>query len=256
MTLAHESHGTGDPPLLLVHGFPFTSGMWRPQIDALSKSRRVIAPDLPGFGRTPGAAKSMDAYAAGLRELLDELSVQRVILTGFSMGGYVAFAFLRLYAERVAGLILADTKAAADTDEQKQGRYAMAERAQSEGKQIVIAAMLPRLVTPATLADRPGVVQAVRDVEAGATLEGIVGALTAMAERPSSLGDLPRIAVPTLIIVGADDPITPPADAEQMASAIPNADLVTIPNAAHITTLEQPEAVTAAIKDWLANHTF
>ncbi len=251
MTLAYETHGAGDPPLLLVHGFPFTSVMWRPQIDALSQSRRVIAPDLPGFGHTPGAATSMDAYAAGLRELLDALDVQRVVLAGFSMGGYVAFAFRRLYPERVAGLILVDTKAAADNDEQKKGRYAMAERAKSEGKQIVIEAMMPRLVAAATLANRPDVVQAVRDAAAGATLEGIAGALTAMAERPSSAEDLGGIAVPTLIIVGAEDAITPPADAQQMASAISNAHLVTIPNAGHMTTLEQPPTVTAAIEDWL-----
>lgn len=251
MTLAYETKGSGGTPLLLVHGFPLTSAMWRPQIDALSESRRVIAPDLPGFGQTPGAAASMDAYAETLRELLDALDVQRVVLAGFSMGGYVALAFLRLYAERVAGLVLVDTKAGADSDDVKKGRYAMAERARAEGKQIVIEAMMPRLVSASTLANRPDVVKAVRDVEAGATLDGIVGALTAMAERPSSVGDLAGIAVPALIIVGAEDPITPPADAQAMDAAIPDAHLATIANAAHMTTLEQPAEVSAAIAEWL-----
>lgn len=250
--LAYESAGSGDDIILLLHGFPFTSAMWRPQLDALgTDARRVIAPDLPGFGRTPGAAASMDEYADALAGLLDELGAGRVVVAGFSMGGYVAFAFARRHADRLRGLILVDTKAGADSEEARDGRRAMIERARAEGKGVVIDAMLPRLVSGATLNGRPDVVQAVLDIAEGATLDGIVGALTAMAARPDSAPDLAAIAVPALVIVGKDDAITPVTDAEAMAAGLADAQLVVIPDAGHATTLEQPAAVTAAIDTWL-----
>jgi pimeloyl-ACP methyl ester carboxylesterase len=250
--LAYEEAGTGGHTLLLVHGFPLTSKMWAPQIAALSSGWRVIAPDLPGFGRTPPGARSVDDYAAALHELLDRLGVDRAVVAGFSMGGYIAFAFQRRYAARVRGLILIDTKADADTDEGRNGRHAMAERARAEGKGVVIDAMLPRLVSDSTLSGRPDVVQQVLDVAAGATVDGIVNALEAMAARPSSVDDLPGIVAPALILVGKEDVITPPADAEKMADAIPDAKLVVIPDAGHTTPLEQPDAVNAAMREFLA----
>lgn len=252
-TLAYTSAGSGEDVLVLIHGFPLTSGMWRPQIDALASAQlRVVAPDLPGFGRTPGAMTSVDACADAISDLVDEIGARRVVLGGFSMGGYVAFAFVRRHATRLRGLILIDTKAEPDSDEGKRGRYAMAERAKAEGKGIVIDAMMPRLVSDSTFNGRPDVVRQVLDVESGVTLDGIVGALSAIAERPSSVAELPRIAVPALIVVGREDVITPVADAETMAAAIPGAKLVVIPDAGHMTPLEQPEAVNAAIRDWLA----
>ncbi len=253
--LDHRSAGFGDRVLLLVHGFPFTSAMWRPQIDALaSDALRTIAPDLPGFGRTPGAITSVEDCADRIDTLLTEIGARRVVLAGFSMGGYVALAFVRKHASRLHGLILIDTKAEADSDEAKNGRYALAERVRAEGEGIVIDAMLPRLVSEATLSGRPDVVQRVRDAASGATVHGIVGALGAMAERPSSVDDLPRTTVPTLVLVGREDVITPVADAERMATAIPDARLVIIPDAGHMTPLEQPEAVNTAIRGWLATN--
>jgi pimeloyl-ACP methyl ester carboxylesterase len=252
-SLAAETAGDGDTVLLLIHGFPFTSKMWRAQVDSLaSDALRIVAPDLPGFGTTPGAFESVDDAADRIAALIDEIGARRVVLAGFSMGGYIAFAFLRKHAARVHGLILIDTKAEPDTEEGKQGRYALAEKAQDDGADTVIETILPRLVSEGTFNGRPDVVQQVRDAAAGATLEGVTGALRAMAERPSSVQDLPRIAVPALVIVGREDAVTPPADAETMSSSIPGAQLVVIPGAGHMTPIEQPEAVTAAIRDWLA----
>lgn len=250
--LAYESAGSGDDIVVLVHGFPFTSAMWRAQLDALATDgRRIIAPDLPGFGGTPGSAASMDEYADAIAGLLDGLGAARVVLAGFSMGGYVAFAFARRHAGRLRGLILVDTKAGADGEEARAGRYAMIERARAEGKGVVVDAMLPRLVSDATLNGRPDVVQAVLDVAGGATLDGIVGALTAMAARPDSAPDFRGINVPSLVIVGKEDALTPVTDAEAMAAGLADAQLVVIPEAGHATTFEQPAAVTAAIDTWL-----
>jgi pimeloyl-ACP methyl ester carboxylesterase len=148
--------------------------------------------------------------------------------------------------------LLVDTKAEPDSEEAKQGRYALAEKAQDDGAAVVIESILPRLVSDSTFSGRPDVVEQVRDAAAGATLEGVVGALRAMAERPSSVQDLPRIAVPTLIIVGREDVITPPTDAETLRAAIPGAEIAIIPDAGHMSPIEQPDAVNAAIRSWLA----
>ncbi|MGH2904922.1 MAG: alpha/beta fold hydrolase, partial [Solirubrobacteraceae bacterium] len=121
--LAFDASGSGEQGVVLVHGFPFTSMIWRVQREALgTQARRVITPDLPGFGHTPGSADSVDAYAAGVCGVLDRLELERAVLGGISMGGYVALAFARLYPERLQGLILADTRAGAESDEGRAGR--------------------------------------------------------------------------------------------------------------------------------------
>lgn len=251
--LAYESWGSGRETIVLVHGFPLTAAMWRAQLPALGTGVwRAVAPDLRGFGRTPGAIASVDEAADDLLALIDTLGADRVVLGGFSMGGYVALAFMRRHAARVQGLMLVDTKAEADGEEARKGRYALADRVRAEGKGIVIEAMLPRLVADATLSGRPDVVQAVLDVESGATQDGIIGALKAMAERPDSSSGLPALVCPTLVIVGHDDVITPVADAERMAGAIPGAKLVVIPDAGHLSPMEHPAAVNAAMTEWLA----
>jgi pimeloyl-ACP methyl ester carboxylesterase len=251
-TLAVTSAGSGDRVLLLIHGFPLTSEMWRHQVGELpSPSLRVIAPDLPGCGRTPGAITSVDDAADAIAAVAHEVGARRVILGGFSMGGYIAFAFARRHAAMLNGLILIDTKAGADSEEARKGRYALAERARNEGPGVVIDGMLPRLLADAALQHRPDLVQQVREIAADVTVDGIAGALHAMAERPSSEPNLPQIGVPTLVLVGEHDVITPREDAEAMASAIPDSRLVVIAGAAHLTPLEQPDAVNTAIRSWV-----
>jgi pimeloyl-ACP methyl ester carboxylesterase len=253
-TLATTSAGSGDDVIVLIHGFPLTSEMWRAQIDGLaSPALRVVAPDLPGCGRTPGAISSIEDAADNIAALVTEIGATRVVLGGFSMGGYIALAFARRHAPMLHGLILIDTKAEADSDEAKKGRYALAERARSEGKGIVIEGMLPRLLGETTRAVRPEIVVRTREISSACTLDGIAGALHAMAERQSSVEDLPSITVPALVIVGHDDVITPVADAEAMAAAVPGAKLVVIPDSGHLTPMEQPRAVNDAIRSWLAS---
>jgi pimeloyl-ACP methyl ester carboxylesterase len=195
---------------------------------------------------------SMENAADDIDQLIGELAAENVVLAGFSMGGYVAFAFARKHPQRLRALILIATKADPDTDEARRGRREMAARVSAEGAQPAIDAMLPRLVSDSTYSGRPEVVQQVARIASGATAEGIAAALEAMAARPSSLDLLPQITVPTLVIAGRDDVLMPPEPARAMASQIPNARFVEIADAGHTTPIESPAAVNAAMQGFLA----
>ena len=240
--------------VLLVHGFPLNRTIWMPQVRALVPRYRVILADLRGHGRSdaPPGPYPMDLYADDLAALLDHLQVPRVVLGGLSMGGYIAFAFYRKYAPRVRALILADTRAGADTPEGRARREAGARLAEQEGAAAVAAQMLPNLLSPHTRARRPALVARVQSMMVRTKPVGIVGAQRGMAQRPDSLPLLPTIAVPVLILVGEDDALTPPAEAERMAAAIPGARLVRISQAGHLPTLENARAVNRALRDFLA----
>ena len=163
------------------------------------------------------------------------------------MGGYILLAFYRKYADRVKGMVLADTRAQADTPEGKAGRFQMAQIAYKQGPSAIADIMLPKLLSPATIQARPKIVQQVRTMIEGNQISGIAGDLMAMAERPDSVPLLQQIACPTQIIVGELDQATPPADAKLMAEQIPHAKLAIIPNAAHLANLEQPEEFTKIV---------
>lgn len=244
-------------PLLLVHGYPLDHALWQPQIDALADAQvaRVIAPDLRGFGQSdaPEGVYTMDMHADDLRELLDTLQIRQAVLCGLSMGGYIALAFWRKYAARVRALILVDTRAGADTPAARQARLDMVEQVKQRGSIPAAEAMLPRLLAGSTHQSRPDLVESVRAMMLRQRPVGIVGAQLGMAQRPDSTPTLPTITVPTLAIFGAQDVITP-ADAEgrSLADAIPGAKLVIIPNAGHLSNLEQPQAFNAAARDFLA----
>ena len=253
--LAFDEHGSGPHTVILLHGFPFTSAIWQAQREALGNGkRRIVTPDLPGFGRTKGSEESMDAYAEDVRALIDKLGAQRVILGGFSMGGYVALAFARKYADRLEGLLLVDTKADPDSEEARVGHYALIERVEAEGPQAAFDAMLPRLIAPDTKEKRPEVIDRLREIASGVTAEGVVGALTAMAERPDSTTILGDLTIPALIIVGMHDQITPSRDADELGTQLPMARIAIIDDAGHATPVENPPAVTAAIQSWLIEH--
>ena len=230
--LAYTDRGTG-PPVLLVHGFPLDHTMWSSQIDALAERWRVIAPDLRGFGQSPlgnadpQAGISMERYADDLAELLDALGIgEPVVLAGFSMGGYVAWQFIRKHAARLRGLIQCDTRAAADTEEAKAGRLKMAENVAEWGSARVAEMMGPKLLAPRTFERKPDVVAAVRQVVERTSPAAIAAAQRGMAARPDMTSFLPAIKVPTLIVVGAEDAISPPQEMKAMAAAIPNAEFV------------------------------
>ncbi len=248
-------------PVLFVHGFPLDHTMWTAQIEALSSDYRVIAPDLRGFGRslirstggTPVVPFTMEQFADDLAALLDALEVREpAVYCGLSMGGYIALQFQRKYAERLRGLALCDTRSTADTAEAAAGRRTMAERVLKEGPAFVAETMLPRLVCETTRQERPGLVEELRRVIMANCPQGIAAAALGMAQRPDMTASLGGIRCPTLVVVGQEDTISPPAEMRGIAAAIPRARFVEIPAAGHMSPMENPAAVTAAIAEFLA----
>jgi YbgC/YbaW family acyl-CoA thioester hydrolase len=252
VSLAVEVRGDG-PAVLFIHGYPFDRSIWTHQVAALEGWSR-IAPDLRGMGQSdaPDLGYNMETYAADLAALLDLLGVDEVVLVGLSMGGYVAFEFLRRWRDRVRGLVLVDTRAEADTPEGKRNRDAAAATAREQGAEAVAEAMLPKVLGRSTLAGAPATVERVRAMMAATPVAGIVGALGAMRDRPDSTPVLPELAgIPVLVIVGDEDEVTPPAQARAMADAIPGASLVVIRSAGHLPTMERPVETTDALLAFL-----
>ena len=251
VTLAADVRGDG-PALLFIHGFPLDRSLWAHQVAALAGWRR-IAPDLRGLGASQvlETGYSMAAYADDLARLLDRLEIRRAVVAGLSMGGYVAFEMLRRHRDRVAGLILMDTRAEADGAEARAAREQMIALARAEGVREVAERMLPRLVGRSTQQTQPHLVEQVREMMARAPLPGVVGALGAMRDRADATPLLPEIAVPTLVVVGQEDEMTPPATARALTEAIPSAAMTVIPGAGHLAPLEAPTAVTRVCAEFL-----
>ena len=250
--IAYTDAGVGRP-VVLIHGYPFNRSLWNEQVAALSTSYRVIVPDLRGFGEsdaTPGPA-TMNRMAQDVAELMEHLEITRADIGGLSMGGYVALAFYKQFPSRVRALILADTRAQADSEEAKQTRAQQAEKALSEGMAGIADAMLPKLLTPETVSKRPEVVKRVRDMMLKTKPEGAASALLGMAEREDQTDLLSRITSKTLIVVGAEDAITPVADSEKMHNAIAGSRLVVLENAGHVSNLEQTEKFNEALMEFL-----
>jgi pimeloyl-ACP methyl ester carboxylesterase len=254
IALAYSDTGRGFP-IVFLHAFPLNRTMWAQQEAALSRHCRVVTIDLRGHGESdaPLWHYSLDQAAEDVRALLDHMSIQQAIFVGLSMGGYILFAFYRRYAGRVKGLVLADTRAQADTPEGKEGRFQMAQTAYKNGSSAVADIMIPKLLSPATIRTKPEIVQRVRMMIEGNQVSGIAGDLMAMAERPDSIPLLKQISCPTQIIVGESDQATPLSDAKLMADQIPGAHLAVIPGAAHLANLEQPELFTQIVRSFAEN---
>jgi 3-oxoadipate enol-lactonase len=249
--MAYTDSGIGRP-VVLIHGYPFNRTLWNEQVAALSTSYRVIAPDLRGFGESDASdgTATMNRMAQDAALLLNHLGVTRATIAGLSMGGYVALAFYKQFPSRVRALVLADTRAQADTEEAKQTRAQHAEKALTEGMAGIADIMLPKLLTPETVSKRPEVVKRVRDMMLKTKPEGAAAALRGMAEREDQTELLPQISVPTLILVGAEDAITPVADSEKMHHAIAGSRLVVLENAGHVSNLERIEQFNQALLDF------
>ncbi|MBR9990183.1 MAG: alpha/beta fold hydrolase [Gemmatimonadetes bacterium] len=253
-TLSWREAGTGDDVLVLIHGFPFNSDIWRPQVEAAPDGWRVIAPDLRGFGGSgplPGNRLPMDLLAQDVIGLLAHLGVRRPVLCGHSMGGYVTFAVTRRAPALARGLVLSDTRAGADSEEGRQGRLKNAKHVHAKGTAALIDAMVPRLLDAGTREKLPHVEQEMRAVMSAASAPSVIAALLGMAERPDSTPQLRSINVPTQLIVGARDEITPPGDARLLARAIPGAQIEIIDNAGHMPGLEQPAAFNRVLVNFL-----
>jgi 3-oxoadipate enol-lactonase len=224
--------------------------MWRPQAADLADIRRVLTPHLDGHGRRAGrpAGRSMDEIATSLAAWLDEMEAPFVDLGGFSMGGYVAFAFCRLYPQRVRRLVLVDSRAAPDSDAGRQGRDQLAAAIEKDGARAAADAMLPKMFTQSVDA-------AISDEVRGWMLEqppaALVADVVAMRDRPDSSRTLANLQVPVLVISGAEDPIIPVDEAANMAATAAKGGLVLIDGAAHLSPIEQPDAVNRALRDFL-----
>lgn len=254
ISLAYSDQGTG-LPIVLLHAFPLNRTMWAAQEKALSLHFRVITIDLRGHGESdaPLWHYTLDQAADDVRALLDHRSIQQAVFAGLSMGGYILFAFYRKYADRVKGMVLADTRAQADTPEGKEGRFQMAQTAYKKGPAAIADIMIPKLLSPATIQTKPEILRNVRSMIEGNQISGIAGDLMAMAERPDSIPLLRQITCPTQIIVGELDLSTPPSDAKLMAEQIPGTRLAIIPGAAHLSNLEQPEAFNQIVGSFLSD---
>ena len=250
--LAYSDTGSGLPTVFL-HAFPLNRTMWAQQEADLSPHCRVVTIDLRGHGESdaPLWHYSLDQAAEDVRALLDHLSIRQAVFVGLSMGGYILFALYRRHADRVKGLVLADTRAQADTQEGKEGRFQMAQTAYKKGPSAVADIMIPKLLSPVTIRTRPEIVHRVRMMIEGNQVSGIAGDLMAMAERPDSIPHLKQINCPTQIVVGEMDQATPLSDAKLMADQIPGARLAIIPGAAHLANLEQPELFTHIVRSFI-----
>jgi len=227
--------------------------VWRPQAEELSKKYWVITPDFRGHGKSEATNEpySMDLLASDVKALVENLGAKNIALGGISMGGYVAFAYRRLFPEDIQALILVDTKAEADTPQARVGRMEMADLVLKKGLASFADRMLPRLFSKQRLEANATIVKDARRTIETMNPIGIVGGLKGLADRSDSTPLLDGIRVPTLIIVGENDELTTVDDAKRMASKIVGSKLVIVPNSSHISTLEQPEKVTSAIQTFL-----
>lgn len=243
-------------PVLLLHGFPHNRSLWSPQLGALAAQARTIAMDLRGFGESaPCASNTVDDYADDAAALLTELGIDRAVVVGLSMGGYATLAFWRRHSDRVRALVLCDTRAGADSDEARIARRSMQEQVQDRGSSAVADQMIAGMVGRTTRANHPELVDELHRMMSIAPVAGVVGALDALMHRPDSTATLATIDVPTLIIVGDEDVLTPVKESRAMHLAIPGSRLEIVSGAGHVSNAERPAAFNHVLSEFLISLT-
>ena len=252
--IAYQTTGKG-APLVLIHGHPFDHTMWSPQIEAFSPHYQVITPDLRGYGKSSlpatGATRFED-YATDVLLLLDHLKIDSFHLCGLSMGGQVIMEIFRQAPERIKTLIFADTFAGLDTPEAKQGRYDAADRLEAEGMDAYADEVIYKMIKPGHVSSMPNVSGHVIKMMKATSPLAAATAMRARSERVDYLTEtLPKIDIPTLVIVGREDEFTPVAKAEELKENLQNCKLVIIENAGHMPNLEQAEEFNKAVLDFL-----
>lgn len=245
--------GTG-LPVVLLHAFPLSSAMWLAQREGLARACRVITPDLRGFGgsRLGDDEPSLDLMADDVARVLDAEGVERAVIGGLSMGGYVTMAFCRRHPDRVLGVILAATKASPDTDAARGNRERVAREVLADGSDVLVREVLPGLTGPTTRQRRAMVSGRVKGLVQSAPPQAVAWAQRAMAGRPDSFDTLAGLKVPALVLAGEEDELAPPSDARAMAEAVPEGRLEVIPEAGHLIAVEQPEAFNEAVARFLS----
>ncbi|WP_042392596.1 alpha/beta fold hydrolase [Streptacidiphilus carbonis] len=257
ISVREAGHGT---PLVLLHAFPLSSRMWRDQLDELpgadGSGARVLAVDLRGFGGTELGEDepSLDLLADDVALLLDRAGIERAVVGGLSMGGYVAMALARRHPDRLSGLLLADTKATADTDQARANRERIAAAVLArDSVRLLVDEQVPSPLLGATsVQERPRLAERVQAMVEEASPEAVAWAQRAMASRPDSLDVLAEVRVPALVVVGEEDAITPPGDAEAMAAVLPDVVLTVLPAVGHLSAIESPDAFNWAVRGLLA----
>jgi pimeloyl-ACP methyl ester carboxylesterase len=252
-TVRYESGGDPNSArvLVLLHAFPVGTAIWQPQIDAFP-DWRVIVPAFPGFdGSDLYGEPTVDAFAAHIEATLATVGVTQAVFGGLSMGGYVLLALWRRRRSLVRGMLLADTRSGADSPEARSGRQKMLETLASGGPAVIAGEVIPKLLGETTRRDRPDVATLCRQRIEAQPAEAIASALRAMMTRPDAGPVLSSIDVPTLVVVGEEDVLTPPSEAEGLQRAIPGASLVRIPGAGHLSSLENPKAFNEALASFL-----
>jgi 3-oxoadipate enol-lactonase len=251
LDLAFEDSGAG-LPVVLLHAFPLDASMWQPQLVALMHTCRCIAPDMRGFGSSPVQEPySMDQYADDVAALLDLMQIDRAVICGLSMGGYIALAFWRRHRARARGLVLADTRAGADAPEGRAKRDEMIQLVKHSGVAALAERQITGLVGTSTREHHPEIGEDVRGLMLGASVPGVIGALEAMRDRPDSTPLLATIDVPTLIVVGEEDVVTPVAEARAMHAAVRDSRLEIIERAGHLSNLERPSAFNTVLSEFV-----
>lgn len=254
--IAYDDVGSG-LPVVFLHGFPHDRRLWAPQIGALVDRCRCIAPDLRGFGETtPAPPFTIDQYADDVAALLTQLDTGPAVIVGLSMGGYVALALWRRHRAQVRGFVLSDTRAGADSEEGRAKRDQLIRTAREGGATAVAAAQISGMVGKSTREKHPDIVDVVYTMLESAPVEGIIGALTAMKERPDARDLLPTITVPTLIVVGDEDVLTPVAEARAMHERIAGSRLEIIAGAGHLSSTERPAAFNHVLSEFLGTLTY
>jgi 3-oxoadipate enol-lactonase len=251
VTLAYDDTGSGTP-VVLVHAFPLDRRMWQPQ-GGLTAVCRLITPDVFGLGESglPPDGWTVESYADTLAEWLTARKVEKAVVGGLSMGGYVALAFANRHPDRVLGLILADTRAEADTDEARANRAKSIDLVKAKGPAAVIDQMMPKMLSDHTRRGNPAVEARVRELAESQTADGVAAALAALRDRPDSTAALKTFRFPALVVVGGQDALTPPAAAEAMADQLGDVTTETIYSAGHLSSLENPSEFNGAVKRWL-----
>ncbi len=241
-------------PIVLIHGFPFSHEMWDPQIEALGKRFRIIAYDLRGHGKTSvGDGQYMlEFFVDDLIGLLDYLRIERAVLCGLSMGGYIALRAIERNPEKVAGLILADTQAKADSNEAKLRRAAAIKSVKTNGVEAYAESFVKSVFAAQSFGSKSEAVEKIKRIIQSNSAQGICGALLALVSRTDTTEALPEIKIPTLILVGEHDTLTPPSASQEMHSRIPSSNIHLIPDAAHMSNLENPDEFNKQVLNFLA----
>jgi pimeloyl-ACP methyl ester carboxylesterase len=252
VTIAYSDEGKG-PAVVMLHPFPLNRRAWDEQMAALKDRFRVVAIDFRGFGESepPGSPYSVDEMASDVRELMRSLSIDKAVLVGLSMGGYVSLAFYRQYKDAVAAMVLADTRASADLPEARSRRLESAARVEQSGTAAAVEELIPRLVGEQTLRSRLDVVERVRRLAQATSAAGFAAAQRAMADRADSTPMLSGITCPVIFVAGDQDTITPPSEAEAMQEKTPGAQLRIIQGAGHLSNMERPAIFNDALAEFL-----